>query len=152
MSPFLQELKLVDLNHSVLDEENSNPADGRYEFVEKKYVSYQNPEVRPPWYFSWCRYVPQNNFKEFNEWKWRWKFDKVTVEDGYWPEGLAPDANGVYTTGDVILVKCPLSEYIKRRKHEIGLSEGSTKAIVSRFKEESKLAGVSLDDALIRSL
>ena len=150
--PWLQELKLVDLNHSIIDKDNSKPEIGQYEFVEKKYVTYQDPEVRPTWYFSWCRYVPQNNYAEFNEWKWHWKFSKVVVEDGFWPEGLAPDANGAYTNGDLILVKCPLSEYIKRRKHEIGLSEKSTKAVLDRFKNETKAAGVNLDESLIRSL
>ena len=150
--PWLQELKLVDINHSVIDKDNSKPEIGQYEFVEKKYVTYQDPEVRPTWYFSWCRYVPQNNYAEFNEWNWRWKFSKVVVEDGFWPEGLAPDANGAYTNGDLILVKCPLSEYIKRRKHEIGLSEKSTKTVLDRFKNETKAAGVNLDESLIRSL
>lgn len=148
---YLQEMPKVDLNHSVVDNANSDPATGQYTFIEKKYVNYQNPETRPKWYLAWCRWTDKNNYAEFSDWKTKWGFSLCTIEDGYWPEGLAP-TDGHYVTGDLILVKCPLETYIKRRKHEIGISEGSTKAIVQRFLNEAKADGVELEANLIRSL
>jgi hypothetical protein len=147
---YLQEHPKVDIKHSVIDEKNSNPALGIYEFIEKKYVNYQDPEVRPPWYFAWCRWTDKNNYAEFNDWKTKYGYSLVTVEDGYWPEGLAPDADGKYVTGDSVLVKCPLRKYIQRRLHEIKISEQSTQSIIARFKQETKDAGVDLDDRFIR--
>lgn len=148
---YLQEMPKVDINHSTIDAQNSNPEQGHYTFLNKVYVNYQNPETRPPWYLAWCRWTDKNNYQEFNDWKTKWGFSLCTIEDGYWPEGLAP-TDGHYITGDLILVKCPLASYIKRRKHEIKMSEDSTKSIVQRFKAEAKAAGVELDENLIRSL
>jgi hypothetical protein len=82
----------------------------------------------------------------------KWKASKVIVEDGFWPEGLGPASDGSYQTGDVILVKYPLPIYVKRRKHEIAMSENATKSIIARHKAEAKAAGVDIDENLIRSM
>lgn len=149
---YLQEHRLIDINHSTIDKKKSDPATGTYEFIEKKYVSYQDPEVRPEWRFEWCRYLASNNYSEYTDMQRKWKASKVKVEDGFWPEGLGPDSSGAYTTGDVVLVKYPLRIYIERRKHEIKMSEGATRAIINRHKSEAKADGVDLDDNLIRNM
>jgi hypothetical protein len=148
---YLQEHPLVDINHSAVAE-GSDPSKGIYEFTDKKYVSYQDAEVRPNWRFEWCRYLASNNFAEYNDAVRKWQASKVVVEDGFWPEGLAPQSDGTYQTGDVVLIKIPLAVYIKRRKHEIGMSENATKAKLAQYKSETEAAGLSLDEKLIRSL
>jgi hypothetical protein len=152
MPQHLQDFRKVDLNRSVIDHEHSDPKTGEYTFIEKVYVDYQNPETRPPWYFSWCRWTDKNNYAEFNEWRTLWKFSKVVIEDGYWPEGVAPDSNGNYTFGDLIWVKCPLKEYIDKRKHEIEMSESSTRNKLRQIRNEMKADGVDLDEKMIRTL
>jgi hypothetical protein len=149
---YLQEHKLVDINHSVIDEESSKPAEGIYEFKDKKFVNYRDAEVRPKWRFEWCRWLASNNYAEYNDAVRKWQASKVVVEDGYWPDGLAPAGDGSYQTGDVILIKYPLHIYIKRRKHEIQMSENSTKRIMDQYKAQAAADEVSLDERLMRSL
>lgn len=148
---YLQEHKLVDINHSTLAE-GSDPSKGIYEFVDKKFVNYRDSEVRPKWRFEWCRYLASNNFSEYNDAVRKWQASKVVVEDGYWPDGLAPSSDGTYQTGDVVLIKIPLHIYLKRRKHEIEMSENATKSKLAQIKSEQAAAGVTLEEKLIRSL
>ena len=158
---YTQELPIVDLRHSDWKEEESQPELGIMVFGEggKRYVSYKDPAQRPPWHFWWCRYTPTNGYQDLADANARWGYTPVTLNDGFWPEGLpCPDVNGKFTNGDTILVKCPIQNYLKRRKHEIGLSETMAKRVKQewhnrlRSEQQAGPGGMDVDESLLRSL
>ena len=149
---YLSDIKIVDLRFSKWDKEKSNPQDGDYVFEEKKYIDmYGNKEARPPWYFTWCRYDPRNDYREFREWKVS-GYSAVQVDDEeYWPEPLAPNENGHYVFGDVICVKRPLIDELKYRMEKQSRNT-SARSKIEAFQEQMSRDGVGVPDSVLREL
>ena len=143
----LQKIKIVDLREgrSVWDKAKSKPKKGQYEIEKKVYVdrrSYHQPGRSDKW-FSWCRYTPDE--REMNEWKMAWGYEPVVAgKDDYWPEPLTPNASGWYILGDVVLMACPLVNYLQKRKLEEEMATGGGQAVIDRFDQEMKQMGVSV--------
>jgi len=117
----LSQIKFVDMRLSKWDKKTANPKEGKYDFEEKVYVDYRGAKAsRPDIHLYWERYDPRNNYLELREAKYRFgNSGYVPVEmdtDPYWPEPLAPDVNGHYVFGDLILVKCRLLDYLQDKK------------------------------------
>jgi hypothetical protein len=141
------------LRQSKYDKEKADRAKGVYPFTKKTYVNYHSDaSVRPPYYLTWCRYNPQNGLRELNEWKIKWNFSPVTTNDDYVPEGVTPNAEGLYVFGDLVFVKCPIQDYINKRRHEMRVSENAPKAIQKQFQAEAKSYGVDLDDEQLEKM
>ena len=140
---YLQEIQVVDLNNSIWDKKKSDPSKGEYEFTQKEYVDYLTKGRRPAWYFCWVRNNPMDGYKDVRDYQVKWKFSYVTVDDPYWPEGLAPH-NGHYEYGDVVLMKCPLVEELKRRKLAKDMSDAQAMSGFRAFDEFTKQAGAGL--------
>lgn len=147
----LCEIKIVDLNHSKFDPKKSNPDEGEYEFIEKKYVDYLDKGRRPKFWFTSCRYDPINNYKEFREWKYTRRATFLKKEDGYWPETMAPDAEGKYIYGDAVFVKIPLEVKLKEIEDNRRLSP-TGKSYLERFNSEMEAQGVSVPDSMLNEL
>jgi len=143
----LQDVKIIDLRASVLDREKSDPECGRYVFKEKRYVDYKGKSTRPNYKFLWCRWEPKNNYREFNEWNVRWGDTLLTnAVDPYIPEGIPKDAEGHFRYGDVILVKRPLINELKRLEENEKISKRGAGAKMQGFQNEMKLQGVDISD------
>jgi len=121
---------------------------GDYEFIEKKYVDFMGSKsARPPYWFTWCRYEPTNNYRELSSWKARWNYSTVNMdEDNYLPEGIVPNGEGNYTDGDLILVKCPLIDHLRRRKLEVDVSKGGARAKLEKFHSDMQRSGAAIPD------
>jgi len=128
---YLSEIKLVDMRHSVIDKDKSTPEKGLYAFKKKVYVDYKTKAQRPPYFFTWVRYNPRDDFKDVRDYQVKWGYEYVTKDDPYWPEGLGPDAEGHYRYGDVVLMRCPLINELRKREQEIAISQ---RASVSKQK------------------
>jgi hypothetical protein len=136
----LRDIKLVDLRRSKIDKKRSDPKQGIYEFEPngKVYVSWKDPATRPPHYVKWNRNTPY----DVEGWKIKWNYSYVTIDDPYWPEGVKPNENGhyVYRT-DMVLMKCPLEDYVKKRAKEIEKSELAVAAKRREYEEMVRQKG-----------
>ncbi len=149
---YLSDIKIVDLRFSKWDKEKSNPKDGKYDFDKKAYVDmYGTKETRPPWFFTWCRYDPRNNYMEFRDWKISGYSAVQFDEDKYWPEPLSPNENGHYVFGDVIAVKRPLIDELKYRIEKQRRST-SAKSKIAAFQEKMASDGAGIPDSMLRDL
>jgi hypothetical protein len=118
----LRDIKLIDLNRSEIDKKESRPEKGIYRFKPngKVYVSWKDPATRPQHYVKWNRNTP----RDIERWRSLWNYSEVTAKDPYWPEGIAVNQAGYYVyQTDMILMKCPLADYVQKRKEEIERSE-----------------------------
>ena len=143
--------KIVDLKASVLDDGLSDRKTGKVVFKKKVYIDYQGVKAaRPLFRFAWCT----NNPYAVVDWQQKWPgADFVGVNDDYWPESGAVDANGHYFyPPDAILMKIPIDSYLKQRKLEIEKSERGPKAIAKSLHDEYKQAGVDITDEQVESL
>ena len=142
----LREVKLVDLRRSKV-KKGSDPKKGLYKFEPggKVYVSWKDPSIRPPHYVKWNRNTPF----DVESWKIKWNYSYVTIEDPYWPEGIKPNEEGhyVYQT-DMVLMKCPLEDYVKKRTKEIEKSELASRAKRREFEDMARKVGGSLGKSL----
>ena len=142
----LRDYKLVDLRRSKL-KKGTDRKKGIYKFEPngKVYVSWKDPATRPPDYIKWNRNAPY----DISRWEIKWGYSFVTIEDPYWPEGLKPNEEGnyVYQT-DMVLVKCPLENYVNKRKKEIEKSEMASGAKRREFQELARKSGGALGEAL----
>jgi hypothetical protein len=86
------------------------------------------------------------------EWRVKWNFSEITTSDDYWPEGVIPNADGHYVRGDLIAVKCPIQDYISKRKHELQVSENAPAAIMRQFNNEAAAVGLDVDEAMMAKI
>jgi hypothetical protein len=139
----LRDIKLIDLRRSKL-KRGSDPKKGIYKFEPngKIYVSWKDPATRPPDYVKWNRNTPY----DVERWRTLWNYSEVTIGDPYWPEGVRPNEDGhyVYST-DMILMKCPLENYIEKRKKEIMKSELASIAKLKEFENTAKRLGTTVE-------
>lgn len=154
---YLGQVKVIDLRHSVWDEKKSNRKKGDYVITKKAYARdlYHGP-MRSPWWFRWIRNEPNNRFREVRDAKIE-GYTFVTLDDPYWPEGVSPDEayEGHYTFGDVILMKRPLLDELRARKHARDLSDGQAMAKREQFNEQMRDQGAALtnkDDDLLQQM
>jgi hypothetical protein len=142
--------KIVDLKASELDK-SSDRQSGKFIFKKKVYIDYHGiKSARPLFRFAWCT----NNPGAVVDWQQKWPGTEfVSVNDDYWPEGVAPDANGHYVRlPDAILMKIPIHTYLEQRKREIERSERAPKAVMQSLHDEYRASGVDITDEQAASL
>jgi len=143
---YLGQIKVVDLRHSTIDKEKSNPAIGEYVFEDKQYIDYTTKARRPDWFFCWVRYNPQDGLRAVRDYETSWGFSYVTQDDPFWPEGVKL-REGKYLFGDVVLMKCKLLTELKRREEARVHSERQSMSSMKKFQAEAKEYGVELSGA-----
>jgi len=151
---YLQDIKLVDLKASKWDKAKSEPKKGTYVFSDKKYVDSKHPDasMRPQWKFLWNRYSPVDNYRDVRDWEIKWGFSFLTTDDPYWPEGVPPDAEGKYVFGDLVMMKCPILNWIRKRKREIEASERAPEASKRAFMQEAKNHGIDVTEEVLEEM
>jgi len=150
----LSDIKVVDMNESIVDKEKSDPDNGFYEFDKKVYVKdlLHSGQI-PDYHFSWCRYDADTKYRDVREWQVKFKFSFVKYpEDPYWPEGVPPNGEGVYEFGDVVLMKCALRDFLIKRAEEIEQSESAAKAKLAKFQGDALRAGVGISREMLSEL
>ena len=133
----------VDLIRSDWDKNKSRPEEGFYVFREKVYLKstdYDDSDLRPKHVCIWNRYDKVNNFREFTEWQRDLNADAVTVEDPYWPEGIAPNSEGHYVHMDSILMKVPTERWIKKRRDDMARYDKGREQMDAQFNAQAQAA------------
>ena len=137
-------IKIVDLKQSKVDWDKSNPEKGEYVFKDKVIIDYRSDKAALPDHkVQWGRNAPN----DLSHWIYTLNYTPVNVsEKHYWPEGFTPDAEGHYVNGDGILMQCPALLYAERRKKELEKSRTAPRKTIQKFKDETKRAGISVED------
>lgn len=151
MPRFLKDIKIVDLLHSEWDRDKSDPKQGKYVFTVKKYIQ-GNYSRNPDWFFSWGHYDPRDQMQDCMAWIYQYDYSFVTTEDGFWPEGIVPNAEGRYVFRDAVLMKRPLLEELRDRKANRDRANMAIKGKVDKFQSDLKKEGGELDEQTLRSL
>jgi hypothetical protein len=110
--------KIVDLNRSKWDKENSEPGRGFYIFTEKVYLKksdYNDATSRPAYYLKFVDYCDGENTDNFKSYVMNYEASPVTTSDPYWPEPLSPNAEDRYVFKDTILVKIPFALWLEKK-------------------------------------
>ena len=136
------QVKIYDLKRSVWDKEKSKPMENIYAFAEdgKKYIEYS--AHRPEHHVTWCRYSPLSNppLRELNEWRVKWGYEPVLVDDYDYAADIVPTADGKFVFGDLILVKTQLIRYIEKREEAGKMFEAQRKASLEGLSESQDYA------------
>ena len=139
----LGEIRVIDLEHSEWDKERSNPANGEYLFLSKKYVG---PLGSGPWHFTWERYSPESHYREIAEAKSRGFSIVKSGVDLYWPESVVPNGEGYFVFGDLVLMKCRAVDELERLADNAEMSRGAGRAKLNAFRANAKSQGVDITD------
>ena len=146
---FLDEIKIIDLERSVLDEtKKSKPEKGEYFFKKKVYTTNKMADARKGlagWKFKWNR----NDDRCIRDWQIKWGFSLVTPKDPYWPEGIPPDAEGKYVFGDAVLMKIQIAKYAEKRTREIAKSDRAARSRIKEFEQVMAEKNVKVEDEFI---
>ncbi len=59
---------------------------------------------------------------------------------------------GQYQIGDLILMKCPLEQFLKRKLAARARSSAELQATLNKFKTSTKAEGAEMEDSLIDDL
>jgi len=142
----LSDHPLVDLQRSDVDWDAKESEEAIYKIKSKSYVDYRTKQSRPDHWLTWVRYYPERPaFDEFNYLK-RSGYQPVSVDDKlYWPEGLAPDENGYYVIGDLILMQRPLLQYVREQLKQEALTNKGGQAQLDKIESDIEAEGGSVE-------
>ena len=139
MADTLADVKIVDLEHSEIDEERSNPEKGEYFFLGEPVCvsdkSYKDASTCPPFVFKWVS--PEiGGGRRIKTFRHNLHFDFVVHgEDPYYPQGADLDADGHWTYSDMVLLKCPLEIHMQRKAKQVKQQLEARKAIRRQFRQ-----------------
>ncbi len=136
---------IIEVKRSKYDEKKSDPANGKYSWIQKTYMDPRLFDYEKKWKFSWRRKKQESMDTDRSI----YGFEPVTVSDPYVPEGATLDANKHWTFGDLLLAKCDLGEFLVRHQESRRLSDTRAGSLQKGFKNEIDAAGAGVPDGLI---
>lgn len=153
---FLSDVRIIDMRRTGIPKEQWKKLQNAKQLPEnwheiRKYVPYDykiDASIRPDYKFTWNRNVERH----IKAWQVKWNYSLVTVNDGYWPEGVRSNGEGHYEFGDLVLMKISLEDFIAKRKPEIEASNRQAAAELKRFEGERKKLGADVDDEILHRL
>jgi hypothetical protein len=149
----LNQVRIVDLKRTEVDEEKSDRVHGKLVFKGRKtYISdssYIDGSTRPEHKTKWVTKVLAEG-RTLDRFLYREGWEFVTTNDDYYPEGSRVDAEGHYIYMDTVLLKKPYVEYLrdmaKKKKREGNQRE------VDRKRLKAKLGESAIDDTMAQEL
>ena len=154
MPDFSSDIKHIDLRRSQWDAKKSNPKKADYKFTQIVYLTSKDYHVEascPDWVYTWCRYNPTDNFRGLYTWQIRYKAVPVTVDDEVIPEGIPPNPEGKFVFDDLIMVKIPLEEHMKRRARDVAKSESKAGEMLKAYVSDLKAQGMDAPEDQLRA-
>lgn len=140
---------IIDVRKSEMDEESSKKK-GVPVFKKKTYYQYRDNTGLAPWYFYWA---PFKNDTVISMMISNENYEYVTKDDPYIPEGLRLNAERRYQLGDLVLMKCPLIEYVERRVDARKRAEAKVKSRKDQFSRDiSKDGGQTLTEEELQNI
>ena len=129
--------KIIDVRKSEMDDAESKRR-GIPVFTKKVYYKYRDNTGLAPWYFYWG---PKDDSTQLSWLMQTENYEFVTKDDPYIPEGLKLNAEKKWQLGDLVLMKCPLQEYVERRVESRKLAEARVKSRKDQFNREISADG-----------
>jgi len=155
MPEHLGQMKLVDLKRSNVDEKKSDPKKGKYAFVSKVYFTksdFADASLGLNEYYQWVLFEPNESYRTVQTHKYSWGFEFVTVGDRMWPEGIEPDSESKYVFKDVVLMKCPLINWLKKVERDQMKSDQQAKSSLASFEKDARDAGIGVSQETLSKL
>ncbi len=146
----IKDFAFIDKRKSKIDAKKSNPELGLFFFDSDKRVKYKikdSGKISDYWY----HWIHKDDFR-INTVRAIRGYDFVTKEDDVVPEGLKLNVEGQYQIGDLILMKCPLEQFLKRKLAARARSSAELQATLNKFKTSTKAEGAEMEDSLIDDL
>lgn len=141
----LSDIRFVDLKKSEVNWAKSDPEHGKYVFKgEPVYIDYTSDSAPLPEHkVQFVESDPGN----VDRWKFKYDYELVKWTDKlYWPEGFVPNAEGLYTYRDVILMMCKADLYVARKKRELEKSVNAAANVQKDFHELGRQHNVETYD------
>jgi len=155
MPEHLGQMKLVDLKRSIVDEKKSDLKKGKYAFMSKTYLSradFLDASLGLNEYYTWVLYEPRENYRTVETYRYSWGFEIVTVGDRMCPEGISPDAENKYVFKDVVLMKCPLVNWLRKTLADQAKSDQQAKSVLASFEKELDAVGAGVSQETLSKL
>jgi len=109
---------------------------GRARFTQKVFIDYKGKNRRPPYHFTWVRYTPTNDFREFNQWITGYQYTPVKYgKDPFYPIGAKVNASNYWQFDDVVFVKRDLRDYLLDKVNEKKKQLGG-QALIDRLNRQ----------------
>ncbi len=136
------ERKIIDLSKSVVDDTKTNKEKGLWYFHKKTYYQSSVDLNSAPWKFTFIRNDPMDIAKARSQ--MMYDFVAGDGSSGYVPEGCIKNAEGNWQFGDVILMRCPIREYYKRKIQAKQFEANRLGTVTKKFEDDAKAVGAGL--------
>lgn len=144
----LKDFALIDKKRSTMDTKRSDPERGLYFFKEGEKERFKirtgSNKLAPYWY-HWIK----NDPVRINSVMIRKGYDFVTRDDDVVPEGVHLNAEGKYQFGDLVLMKCDLGDFLRRKKDIRIRADAGILATLNKFRLEQSKAGAGLEKEVL---
>jgi len=153
----LAELKkrMVDLRRSEWDKERSSPKDGKYIWTKKVYLQtkdYRDDMTRPNFKYRWVAYDSKDDFASFQHWSMNYGATPVHFADEateVYPEPLVPNAEGHYRFMDMILMKMPTENEVKRIVDNRKQFDKAAEGLQKKFRTDAAAEEASHNESMV---
>lgn len=146
----IKDFAFIDKRKSKIDSKKSNPELGLFFFDSDKKVKYKikdSGKVSDYWY----HWIHKEEYRISSVRAVR-GYDFVTKDDDVVPEGLKVNTEGHYQIGDLILMKCPLEQFLKRKLAARARSQADLQATLNKFKSSTRTEGADMEESMINDL
>lgn len=126
------------------DETEEERRAGRARFKTRAYINYKGKNRRPPYHFTWVRYTPTNDYREYNQWITGYGYSPVKYgKDPFYPEGAKVNQANLWQFGDLVWVKRDLKEYLLEKVAEKKRTI-SGQNVIDRVQAQMEREGASI--------
>ena len=144
-SPHAWERKIIDKKQSDIDWDDSQPKQGIYRGRIVFYSPKDLGVAASPWFFKWERYDPKNGNREamkslYKGWDFV-RFDSDPDKERFVPQGIAPNPEGYFVRGDLVLMRLPMTERLRRLKKRYDDDKQLESDSRARFKTQVEKDG-----------
>jgi len=145
----ISEVRIIDKKYSKFDEKRSDPKKGKYAWLSKEYIDRRFFDRDRQWFFTAILYDKKNDFLRFEGDQIKYGYEPLEAEGRFIPEGAILNESGYWKFMDLVFVKCPLIEHLKRREKDINIAKAAGPGLVKELNQQFKDEGAALPDEVI---
>lgn len=146
---FITDVKIIDKKYSKFDEKRSDPKKGKYVWLSEVYIDRRGFNRDKEWFFTTSLYDPKNGCQHFLGERTMYGYEPLEAEGQFIPKGAILNADGYWQFKDLVFVKLPLMEHLKRREMDINIASKAATNMVKELHQQFKDEGAALPDAEI---
>lgn len=148
----ISEVRIIDKKYSKWDEAKSDPKKGKYHWLHKEYIHKKFYDRDKQWFFTTIRYDKANDFLRFEGDQIKYGYTPLEAEGQFIPEGAILNESGYWKFMDLVFVKCPLIEHLKRRERDINIATKAGPNMVRELNQQFKDEGAALPQEVIERM